>query len=574
MIYTQQRINCRIHPAGWVVWILIFALSMVPDRTAQADIITYQNGKVQKGITEEIPEEPGQVMVITSKGRMRIPKSRIRSLKSEPLSIGHTHIGQDHKQDENYPDAIKFLQTAVELDPGNQLAHAMLDEIQSILAEQKKMSRKDAISQIEGYQLEAQDLIEKDKFEDAKMLLENAGKLVPTEPQKDELRLLISDLYLAWAEEREDKLDWIGAEEKLTLALAANENNEVIIAKLLKLWEDNPDKREQSVIIYETMLERHPADDSLRRKIGDLYYDMGHHEDALKHYLELYRQSDTYIGSRMEDRMIKLLDRLHNQYARNKDYDQAILYFNLLTEIDPDTNPTEILFYEYLKRSSQLEPDDYAGQLELSQFAEKYHLDVKAMEGYRELVKIPATRKAASEGIQRYAQIRMNNATAQFNAANYELAKVMAQTVLDEFDDIPGMREQVAELTGQANAQIASIRRQRQDQAKDLIERGDEFYQEATFHYQNMFSTERRDLPYLYSSRNEAKKKYGLAIGSYEEAIKINPSLTRDSNSLVSVRLSDCRDRLNSLVSGGGSRPSNFGRPQNTPSRSIPSLRR
>ena len=273
--------------------------------------------------------------------------------------------------------------------------------------------------------------------------------------------------------------------------------------------------------------------------------------------------------------MIKLLDRLHNEYARvHKDYDQAILYFKLLSEINPDTNPTELLFYEYLKRSNQLAADDHAGQLELSQFAERYHLDIKALDGYRKLAEIPATHEAANQGIQRYAQKHMNNATVQFNAGNYELAKVMAQSVLEEFVGIEGISEQVAELLGKANAEISKNQRQRSVQAKDLVERGNEFYQQATFHYENIFSTERRDLPYLSSSRNEAKKYYRLAISSYEEANRIDPTLARDPDSLVSIRLGDCKTRLSSLVSGRGSRPSQFGRRINTPPSSIPPLRR
>src|SRR5690606_2714150 len=133
--------------------------------------------------------------------------------------------------------------------------------------------------------------------------------------------------------ERLDKLDTPGAEQKLNLALAASPGNEDVMTLLLNLWEDQPEKQEQTLRVYKTVLERKPEDDLLRRRVADMMFQKEELEDSIYHYLLLYKKSDRFRGTSLEARVVENLEKLHLRKAQEGDFEKAIYYYELLREI-------------------------------------------------------------------------------------------------------------------------------------------------------------------------------------------------------------------------------------------------
>ena len=283
-------------------------------------------------------------------------------------------------------DALRAYQRALDLEPDNADARALANAVQAEMAAEEKLVRADALTQIDQYGEEATKLIEAKKFEEAESLLKDANALVPNDDQRNQLRSVLSELYLAWSDERMDKMDQMGAEEKLKLALGANPDNEKVVTKLLALWEDDPQQREHAASVYETLLERNPGDDNLRKKLADIYYGMKDPAPAVQHYLILYKKSPQYQGTELEKRLVEMLDRLHKEYARDKNYEEAIKTYQLMATIDHDADPTAVVNYEYMNMQANLSPNDYEGYLKLANFAQQNGLVAQAWNHYNRLL--------------------------------------------------------------------------------------------------------------------------------------------------------------------------------------------
>jgi tetratricopeptide (TPR) repeat protein len=528
---------------------LLLAAAMIwaPSGSARADIIKFVDGSEIKGLTRDLPSSPDQLEYTGARGTLRIQRSRIASVIKETPAQGWIHIGSEHLTKEQLPDALAAFKQALDLEPDNAAARGLIDQAQAAIAERDRMSRQDALKQIDEMAAQARKQVAEKNFEQAEKLYQDANKLVPSDEQKMALVTAISDMYYQWGQDRLDRLDPNGAEARFNLAVEASRENTAAINELLKLWEGRVDKREQAANIYETILERHPENSELRKKLGDLYGQMGRTEDMVHHYLELYKQSDQWVNTPMERQLIEGLDKLHNQYAREKEYDKAIKTYELLATLDPTTDATAVIYYQYLKQANQVKPDDLKGRLALAQFAEQNGLDQEALDKYRGLLGEDATRQAALAGLSRYAARHLSMAQTSFNNRNFSLARTLADQVRKDFPQVPEAVETASEIIGKSQAEEAREQRLMADRAKDMLTAANEYYAQANQHFNNLFSTERRNNPLLMSDRQEAKRYYTLAISAYQQVLQLNPSLARDPTSLVVVRLNESRTRLASL---------------------------
>jgi len=549
---------------------MLLALGVGP---ARADVITFNDGKVYQGLIVGEPSggDSETISFLTDSGKLRIPKTRIRQIKNESKAQGYIHIGNAFVAKQGYGDAIKAFQQALDLEPANAAAQQGINDAQAKIDQAQRLNRKEAVDKIETLGAQARQLIGKGDFTGAEKLLKNANLLVPSAEQRARLAKLIGNLYYAWAEERQDKLDAIGAEEKLRLALAADPSNELVIDKMLKLWEKDPQKRKQTVSIYETILERHPEDKILRKKLGDLYYAIGQTEDAVHHYLELYRASDEYKGTELEDRLAEMIDKLQLQCARQKQWDKAIHYLQILAAIKPtQVSPIDAVFYQYSKHLQDLKPDDLDGKMQLALYAEQNSLDEEALKLYRQMLKSDRSRKPAQEGIDRYAVKALTYAQHQYQDGLYGQAGALAEQVRTDFPNSADVAEKAAELIGKANAEEVKDRRQRRELAQTALKHGDDYYSQAQFYFNNIFSTQMRDLPQLGSSRDMAKQYFQYAIHAYQEALLLDPSLKNDPTSPINVRLTECASLLQRLTQGAPSMARDFGSPMAPRSVNVP----
>jgi tetratricopeptide (TPR) repeat protein len=250
------------------------------------------------------------------------------------------------------------------------------------------------------------------------------------------------------------------------------------------------------------------------------------------------------------------------EYARHKDYDKAIYYFQVLAAIDREnTNPADIVYYQFLKMQSQTPASDEKGRIKLAEFAEQNGLDQEALDQYRKLAKSAAVGKLAQGGIDRYATKAFQAAQIQFQSGNYSLAGALADQVRTDFPNSSQVVDRAIELAEKARAEEVKDRRQRRELAKDVVQRADEFYQQAMASYNNIFSTERTSNPMIGTDRSMAQKYFQLAIQAYQEALRIDPSLGTETASLVQVRLNECQDLLQRLSRPGPRGLRNYGRP-------------
>ncbi len=528
---------------------------------ARADIITYQDGKTNKGIVTIIPEDPNFILFTNDVGKIKISKSRVKNIEKEPEAVGHIYIGQQYIAKKRYAEAIQEFQQALALDPGNAQAQEMLDQAQGAVSQNDNMKRDKAVMKIDELVAESNNLMQHGKFQEAIDLVKQADALVPNPEQKPVLAGLISNIYLRWAMDRLDRFDKIGAEEKLNLAYAANKDNDKVIEQLLKLWEGDSQKMEQAATVYETILDRHPEDANLRRKLADLYYDMTKPAEAAHHYLILYKvKPEQYQGSELEARLIEGLDRQHKQYARNQDFEKAIYYYKLLSAIDPNTDPTGVIYYEYLQKAQNQKEGDVAGLVEVARFAEQNGLDSEATTRYRDMLKREDLKAEGQAGLARYAQKSLAQAKEAFDAQNWTLAQTLAYLVQNEYPEVESVKEGASEILGVSQANLQRDQRAKKDQARDIVNKGHEFYMQALQNFDNIFSTERRNYPYLVSSRQEARKFFTFAIQSYEQALQVDPGLAQDPTSMIAVRLNDSRDKLRRLSAGLAPSRSSWGR--------------
>ncbi len=542
--------------------------------SAWGDVVTYKNGRVVKGLIDRSNRDEETVRIETATTKLTIPRSRIQSVKHESTAQGYIHIGAEHRQRGKLPEALLAFERALQAESDNDTARALVESVQSQISAEKKMDRKEAVTRIDDLADEARALIEQGDFEEAEQMLKEANVLVPKDDQRAGLQWLLGELYLAWSDERQDKLDRLGAEQKLTLALGADPENPEVVNRLLQLWEDNPQERENAANVYETLLERNPEDNNIRKKLAGLYYKMGNSVDAVNHYMALYQQSEEYQGTELEGRLIEMLERLHKRYAADKNYEEAKKTYHLLATIDIEADPLGYLRYDYLMHSSKLAPDDYEGYLKLAQFAEQCGMDVEALKHYNLLLQVESIRGRAQAAINRYAAGAYDLASMFFERQNYTMAQTVAQRIKNEYPDSREVLEKVAELLGRAQAQVAKSMQQQSQLSERYVQWGDEYYGQAQFHFQNLFSTERKQNALLGSDKSEAKQYYSLARNSYQKAMELNPALGRDSTSPVNVRLRECNARLARLGRGAGRGLDNFGRPINTPQSSIRSFGR
>lgn len=515
--------------------LLAAALALVT-ASAGADILTLDNGKTLKGIVEEQVGDSANVTISIAGGKQKIPKQRIKSVEKEPLAKGYLHIGDDYTRLGKPAEALASYQQALHEDPQSDEAKERVQTAQKALDQIKMNSRQDDIRKIDGIKAHVRDLIRQNQFQQAEEALKSASDLMPTPAQKEQLQDAVGELYFAWAKERLDKLDKAGAEEKLNLALAAQPQNDQIIQTLLQLWEGQPEKKDQLLRIYETVLNRRPTDDALRLKVADLQFDKGTVEDAVVNYLKLYNGSDKYKGTGLEERLKQSLERMHMQYAQKKEYDQAILYFNMLLKIDPKTNPTVLQYYEYMKRAATV-GDDIPARLGLAKWAEDHHLDQVALQNYRRVQTLDPENKEAKLAINRFAMGVIAQAKDALNKQDHYLAKTLASEAQTDFPESAEAKEAAAELIGRANIEIVRDQREKRQLAKDYVQRGDTCYQLALGFYRDMFNTQIKGSALVSTPKFDALRHFRCAIDAYQTAIKIDPSLSQDQTSLVAFNL-------------------------------------
>jgi tetratricopeptide (TPR) repeat protein len=532
-------------PATRLGLILLIAATVVPVR---ADILILTNSREMKGVVDEAASDAEKVKFFSATGSIMIPRSRIRTIEHEPESEGYVHIGDDFTRLGDLTQALAAYERALEADPDSETARSRVEEAHQAMQDQEQAARDGQLRQIDDLMKDVRDLIRREEFENAEALLEKTSDLVPNPAQREPLQDLIAELYLAWARERLDKLDTPGAEQKLNLALAASPGNEAVMTLLLTLWEDQPEKHEQTLRVYKTVLDRKPGDDLLRRRVADMMFQNDELDDAIYHYLLLYNKSERFRGTSLETRVVDTLEKLHLRKAQEGDFEKAIYYYNLLGEIVPNLDPLVLTYYRYLNRASQIDSGDMNAQVELAEYAEINGLKSLALENYRRIIEVDPDNDSAREALNRFALQLIGQAEASLDARDYYLARTYADRVIRQYSDSDEAVLRARQIRGIAENEIVRDEREKRELAKEYIQKGDYYYERANQYFRDIQSTESRvNSPYS-TPKSDAIRFYEYAIQAYETAIRIDPSLSNNPTSLVGPNLQESKRNLSILT--------------------------
>ncbi len=543
-------------------WFIPCAMAVGVVANLSADVLTLTNSKVMKGIVDESGSDKKWVKFIGAQGTVQVSRDRIKDIKSEPRAQGYVHIGDEFRAQKKFTDALDKYRMALKEDPNFAPAFDNIKAVEDTLAGERKAMRKDAISEIDQLENEIRKAIREGDFAKSEELLKTSSGLQPTEDQKTELQKLVGELYVAWAKERLDKFDRAGAEEKLNLALAATPENDDVIEMLLNLWEGQPDKQEQTLQIYETVLARRPDDQTMRRKLADLYYKGNRLEDSAKHYLKLYKDGGKKMkASPLEGLLSENLERLHAQFGQKKDFDKAIYYYQVLQAVQPDADPSVLTYYEYLKRAGKIAKEDVKGRLEIADWCESNGLDQEALTHYRLVQAQDAGNTRAAAAIDRYALALIESAQSSFDKQDYFLAKAVADQVQREFPESKEAQERAKTIIGASNNEIQREAQQGCELAQKYVESGDSYFQQALVFYDRIFNRDYQNSTIRISNpKSDARRYFGYAVDAYQQAMKLCPALKNEAGSLVGPRMKEAQSYLNRINSGPSPSRRNYGR--------------
>jgi len=188
-------------------------------------------------------------------------------------------------------------------------------------------------------------------------------------------------------------------------------------------------------------------------------------------------------------------------------------------------------------------------------------MDEQAFNLYKQLLKENSTKAQAQQAIDRFAARALKNAQTEFQAGNYIMAGALADQVRTEYPTCTAIVATAEDIIAKAHAEQVRDSRLKREQAKELVERGTMYYQEAKSNFNAIFSTQRQELPLLTTFRSEARRKFQLAIDSFQQAMKIDPTLAQDPTAPANVYLRESQALLARLNRTPSLMPQNFGGP-------------
>jgi tetratricopeptide (TPR) repeat protein len=510
------------------------------------DVIILKSGERKEGIVEDVPSEPENIMFINSTGGVKISRDRLQGIEKEEPYVGHLKIGNQHLAAANFQRALEEYEKALKLHPGDPEIEGRIALAKSEIAKQQAEEQKLRIERIGEMMSEAGQLVAKEQYEEAEALLKRAEKMGPTSEQTKEINRTLADLYYRWGLYQEDRLNREEAGVLYQQALALEPNNAKAYDRLVGLWEDDPTKLDEVISVYERKIEMSPNDPVVLLKLADAYYRKKDLESALPYYLQVYKLGN-YRGTYLPERLASILQRLSQDYAGQRNFEKAAYYYQLYLDTFPNVDPTPLYIYQYAERSLKLAPDDYDGRVELAKFCREKGLDNFAKKELNRVLIDDPDNKKALEVLNQYAQEDLNEALFFYNDKQYEVAVKMGRNIIDEYPKSSKVIEQASELISKAENDLAREQRLAKQDARQLAQRGNEYFSRAEGYISAMYSTDRLRSVHIVSEKGEAIKYLRRAITAWENALQLDPSLAAMDTEDLANKLRDAKARLYAL---------------------------
>ncbi len=180
---------------------------LAPLSWVTADVIVLKNGERLEGIVTKAPGDDQAVMFENSRASTKIALSRIKTLTEESADVDLEKIADQYYRSKKYQKALVFYQKSLDTNAQNQNVKDKIETTQAAVARVASNERRNELSEIDRMLLQVDQLIEDEKFDDARSILEDkAAAQNPTAEQQAQIVEGQKALYRAWCFDRVDKM--------------------------------------------------------------------------------------------------------------------------------------------------------------------------------------------------------------------------------------------------------------------------------------------------------------------------------------------------------------------------------
>lgn len=505
--------------------------------SSHADILHLTDGQKLVGIIQKQKTDANGVTIRGVSGEIRIPRAKVARIEEEPAAVSYLGLGNAYLDAGNYDKAIESYEMGLTFDSQNMDLQQKLQQAKGGVNTQQTAAQAALDDRARRAVDQAMQLARSGNFDSAYSTLLS---IEPSEfsPVYGEYRKAQAELHVMWGQSLLDKQNTPGASEKLNEALRLDPSNAQAKQLLIKTYESDPTKLEESAAFY-----AQATSPEEQLKGADAYFKLQRYEEAAAIYMKY--MSDPSLNSRFNitARLQTILDTLHEQYASRGDYRKAMEYFALYHQVKPDADVTPYSKYLYMVKRGETDMNNMDSRLELALLAEQLGLIPVATEEYRNILSIDPENSGALTALRKYAESDLADAREFASTGEYALAAQMAQDVKVKYRMYPDLMPLANQIEAQARVEAQKVQASKTVEARALAERGDNYYNQAMQYMGAYASTDIDERKYVFSPRNEAAKFLGQAIYAWQAALKLDPSLGDITTYNLHFKIQDARNK-------------------------------
>jgi tetratricopeptide (TPR) repeat protein len=518
---------------------------------AWGDVVVNDRGRRFEG--EIVRETSAGVTLRLSDGsEVMIPTATIRTVERAPQWQNHVRVGEQLFQQGDFQGAQSQFEQALQAEPPSAEIQAIRQRIadaQDALSDHLSQQRERDVQTIDDLLSRAETQSQAGDHQKALETLDEAERLRPSSQQEDRLHQLRVDTLYARAYARYDRLDTPGALAALDDLFAVDPNHQQGLDLYNQIIQSQPIESPETVAEIERILEQNPDRYDLQARVGEYYSRRHEYEKALP-FLLAAANSNLYLAQirgRLRQAMLSAVERA----TQTGDYAKAIeLYQDVLSRFpNEDENYLNSLIYHYQDR--QLAPDDLEGRVRLAVQCKEAGYDDWAREQMDRVLAQDPNNAGALALKRQFAQEAFDEAAAALREENYTLAQILFQRLIEQFN-FPDLNDQAQLLMADAQRRSREQQRRQTDQARSLVDRGDEYFataQSGIRHLQEFEFRERQSFAVRgVSTRETIIRNLRRAIDCFDAALQLDPSLGPDAGGGVLVKRADARDLLDTFT--------------------------
>ena len=526
---------------------LILSLMVGIAPVVHADVLVMNNGSRLEGRVEEIPNKPDRISFLSITGRLEFNRSAIREIIDESDAEDWTRIGRQYLEKKDFSTATQMFQSALEADSTHEPALRGLGEAQQALT---AIASEQASERDKGFETElisVGELITLEKFAEAQALLEKIHSQTSSDDQKVRARQLMRDLYLAWGEARYDRMDNRGAEENFQRVLEMDPENNRARERLLLIWRNDPAKKAEVLKAYEVKLRDDPNNIEYNRVVGDLYYELQRYAESIP-LLARVAAAPAFARDGYDRKLLTAYNETILRLSNDNKLDEAIAYFREMVAFRPSVDATNLSMLEYRRDRQQLAEDDWQGKALLIRRLLASGLTETGRQEAELILRYDAQNEIATQILREMAEGELQRIQTEFAQGQNAVVIGMATSFIRGNTRFPALSAAADELKKKAEIAYEREARSKQQQARELAERGLEALNEAYRNAEMMASADVRSNVRPISYKQRSIELSRRAVEYLRMAIQIDPSLGDPLAMDLNTKLRDAQALLSSLT--------------------------